>query len=192
MIVVGDSALCRFMVHVPLDLALRAHHDGSDGSHALIVVASADCSTSPGPLEVPPSAGSATLLGSPNGIPPHGPDRGPRRRRLVFGLDVEAQSFVPGNVLDGCREEEGAHTLAVSAFENRLKKSPANSSSLEGRVDADGSEEIVRCLIFVASAVCSMTSSRLCRLTDGPWQCRDKVPNLTDLASSSDWIRVRG
>ena len=39
MIVVRDSALCRFIVHVPVDLALRAHHDGSDVSHAFIVVA---------------------------------------------------------------------------------------------------------------------------------------------------------
>jgi hypothetical protein len=44
MIVVGDRALFRFIVHVPVDLALRTHHDGSDVSHTFIL-ASADSST---------------------------------------------------------------------------------------------------------------------------------------------------
>ncbi len=44
MIVVGVRALCRFIVRVPVDLALRTHDDGSDVSHAFIL-ASADSST---------------------------------------------------------------------------------------------------------------------------------------------------
>ena len=36
MVVVRDCALCRFIVHVPMDLALRTHDDGSDVSHAFI------------------------------------------------------------------------------------------------------------------------------------------------------------
>jgi hypothetical protein len=49
MIVVRDSALCWFIVHVPVDLALRTHDDGSDVSHTFIL-ASAESSTSPMPL----------------------------------------------------------------------------------------------------------------------------------------------
>ena len=49
MIVVRESALCRFVVLVPVELALRTHHDGSDVGHPFIV-ASAESWTSPGPL----------------------------------------------------------------------------------------------------------------------------------------------
>jgi hypothetical protein len=49
MIVVRESALCRFVVRVPVELALRTHDDGSDVGHPFIV-ASAESATSPGPL----------------------------------------------------------------------------------------------------------------------------------------------
>ena len=59
MIMVSGSALCRFIVRVPVDLALHAHHDRSDVSHAFIV-ASAGSPDSPQPLRCP----SRQLLGS--------------------------------------------------------------------------------------------------------------------------------
>ena len=49
MIVVRESALCRFVVRVPVEFALRTHHYGSGVGHPFIV-ASAESSTSPGPL----------------------------------------------------------------------------------------------------------------------------------------------
>ena len=48
MVVVRDNALCRLVVRVPVEFALRTHDDGSDVGHALIV-ASSGSSTSPGP-----------------------------------------------------------------------------------------------------------------------------------------------
>ena len=49
MTVVRESALCRFVVRVPVEFALRTHDDGSDVGHPFIV-ASAESATSPGPL----------------------------------------------------------------------------------------------------------------------------------------------
>ena len=48
MVVVRDSALCRLVVRVPAEFALRTHDDGSDVGHAFIV-ASSGSSTFPGP-----------------------------------------------------------------------------------------------------------------------------------------------
>ncbi len=64
MIVVRDSALCRFIVHVPVDLALRAHHDGSDISHVLIVVAKCQLLDLAKALEVSPCAGTMGYFGA--------------------------------------------------------------------------------------------------------------------------------
>ena len=51
MIVVGEGALCRFIVHVPVNLALRTHDYGSEISHGFIVT-STECLISPEPLAV--------------------------------------------------------------------------------------------------------------------------------------------
>ena len=48
MVVVRESALCRFVVRVPVEFALRTHDDGSDVGHVLIVASSGSL-TSPGP-----------------------------------------------------------------------------------------------------------------------------------------------
>ena len=75
MIVVRDSALWRFIVHVPVDLALRAHDYGSDVRHAFILVW-ADCSTPPRQLRcrlAPMGGGCPDLQTSiPQGFPREG------------------------------------------------------------------------------------------------------------------------
>ena len=85
MIVVRESALCRFVVRVPVEFALRTDDDGSDVGHPFIV-ASAESSTSPGPLRC-------------NGRRPEG--RCPHRAHQAAdhdhgaGVDEIARAYIP-------------------------------------------------------------------------------------------------